>query len=225
MADSIIYGVSRVLKDHKSVIVLEDDLIASRNFLDFMNQALNFYKNDINIFSISGYTMNLPSLPGSKDYYFGLRASSWGWGVWKNKWKNINWNKEYYTDLFDDKISQKKFNLGGSDLTRMLRHQYEGKIDSWAIRFCYNQYKQNLMTVFPTTSKIISIGFGEGATHTNKTRRFNTKIDNSSNRIFEFNYYKSLDMKLVREHSYKFSIWARFIDKLYKYFSFNLFNN
>jgi hypothetical protein len=35
LADSIIKGVSQVLETHDSVIVLEDDLVSSPNFLNF----------------------------------------------------------------------------------------------------------------------------------------------------------------------------------------------
>ena len=91
LASSIISGVTEVLKDRKKVIVLEDDLISAPNFLDFMNQALDFYKDEQEIFSISGYTMDLDSLSKhNKDYYLNYRASSWGWATWDDRWKEID---------------------------------------------------------------------------------------------------------------------------------------
>ena len=53
LAASVISGVTEVIKEHKKVIVLEDDLLTSHNFLCFMNQALVKYENNKNIFSIS----------------------------------------------------------------------------------------------------------------------------------------------------------------------------
>ena len=91
LAASVIGGVSRVLEEFDSVIVLEDDLVTAPNFLDFMNQAIQFYKNDERILSISGYTLDLPSLPGKRDFYFGYRASSWGWATWKDRWEKVDW--------------------------------------------------------------------------------------------------------------------------------------
>jgi|GEM_PF-4815558 len=46
LASSIINGVSAVIANHKKVIVLEDDLVVSINFLDFMNQALQVYEQE-----------------------------------------------------------------------------------------------------------------------------------------------------------------------------------
>src|SRR4051812_5326153 len=44
LAKSIIDGVSKVFETHRSVIVLEDDLLTSANFLSYMNQCLELYK-------------------------------------------------------------------------------------------------------------------------------------------------------------------------------------
>jgi len=215
LANSIIDGVSHILENHETLIVLEDDLLSSPNFLDFMNQALSFYKEDSKVISISGYTLALPSLKKySKDYYYGCRASSWGWGIWANRWKNIDWNNEYYNNILTDKKIRQKLNRGGSDMSNMLKKQLNGKIDSWAIRFCYHQSVNDMITVFPTNSKIISIGFGESATHTTGTKRFITNLDTSLKRKFCFNSFKKMDDQLVKEFSQKFSIKTRLIDKI-----------
>jgi GR25 family glycosyltransferase involved in LPS biosynthesis len=129
LANSIISGVSQILKEHDKVIVLEDDLITSPNFLDFMNQALNFYQGNKQIHSISGYTLDLPSLKNyTKDYYLGYRASSWGWGTWKEKWESVDWNVSKYREFKRNPLQQIKFMKGGSDLPHMLSNQIRGKL-------------------------------------------------------------------------------------------------
>lgn len=214
LANSIIDGVTEIIKEYGRVIVLEDDLITSPNFLNFMNQALDFYKNDNQIISISGYTLDLSNLPGTKDFYFGYRASSWGWATWEDRWKNIDWDLSDYHEFKEDRNSRKKFNRGGSDLSKMIDNQVTGKIDSWAIRFCYHQYKYNLKTVFSTKSKIKSIGFGSDATHTSNTKRFETALDAGKQTDFIFNYFDDMDETLVKEFRNKFSIKARAFDKI-----------
>ena len=59
LAESIIDGVSKIIKTHGKVIVLEDDLVVSKNFLNFMNEALDYYYKHPKVFSISGYSFNL----------------------------------------------------------------------------------------------------------------------------------------------------------------------
>ncbi len=219
LATSIIDGVSQVLQDTPKVIVIEDDLVTAPNFLDFMNQALHFYQNDSNVLSISGYTMDLPSLPGDSDFYFGYRASSWGWATWKDRWDGIDWQVSDYISFRNNKNALAAFNRGGSDMTRMLANQMKGKIDSWAIRFCYHQFKNNQVTVFPTRSKLQNIGFGEDATHTAGTKRFYTLLDETENRVFDFKLFTEMDAKLVAEFAQKFSIRARLVDKIQRTFS------
>mgnify|MGYP006309741777 CR=1 FL=1 len=46
LADSVIDGVTKIINDYEKVIVLEDDLITSKNFLSYMNRALNFYEDN-----------------------------------------------------------------------------------------------------------------------------------------------------------------------------------
>ena len=47
LSKSIINGVTHVLNQYDQVIVLEDDLITSKYFLDFMNEGLHKYKNEM----------------------------------------------------------------------------------------------------------------------------------------------------------------------------------
>ena len=44
LANSIINGVTKVVNEYGKIIVLEDDLMTSRFFLRFMNEALVAYK-------------------------------------------------------------------------------------------------------------------------------------------------------------------------------------
>lgn len=215
LASSVISGVTKIMNEFERVIVLEDDLITSPNFLCFMNEALDFYEHDASIFSISGYTMDLPSLKGREsDYYIGLRASSWGWGTWIRSWQDIDWEIQDYKTFKRSFLEKTKFNKGGSDLTRMLEKQMSGKIDSWAVRWCYNQYRRNQFTIFPSISKVESIGIGENATHTKTTRRFDTKLDNSNKKHFEFDAPAKMSVQLIKEFKSKFSVYNRLIDKL-----------
>lgn len=215
LANSIIDGVSKVLEDYNRVIVLEDDLVTTPNFLNFMNEGLNFYAKDNLVHSISGYTLDLPILKKKEeDFYFGVRASSWGWATWKNVWERIDWSVSTYDDFIKDNKKSKSFNKGGSDMTKMLKNQMGGKIDSWAIRFCYQQFLDKTATVFPVKSKVQSIGFSELATHTFGTKRFVTTLDTTKKTVFGFKKFTNFDKKILKQFKFKFSILVRGIDKI-----------
>ena len=215
LAKSIIDGVTQIVEKYDKVIVLEDDLITSQNFLSFTNQALDFYEKNSNIFSISGYTLNLPSLSKyHKDFYLGVRASSWGWATWKDRWNTVNWEVSDYDKFKWNIFKQFQFMKGGSDLPLMLRRQMNGKIDSWAIRWCYQQFVNKQFTIFPSISKVQCIGFGSTATHTKNYRRFETELDNTCKSIFNFEFDIILEIKLLNEFRNKFSILNRIRNRL-----------
>ena len=185
-ADSIIRGVSQLLATHPSAIIVEDDLVTAPNFLDFINQCLVKYADNQRIYSISGYSMPFPK-PAShtSDAYCIPRHSPWGWGTWANRWQSVDWAMTDYPEFERDKKQQKEFMQGGSDLLGMLRDQMEGRADAWDIRFCYNRFKADGLTVYPTLSKVENIGFGKDATHTDIYNRYKTNLDSGSQRTFD----------------------------------------
>ena len=217
LADSVIDGVSKIMSIHSKVIVLEDDLITSANFLDFMNQALVFYTNNNSVISVSGFTLPLKGLPIDRDFYTGYRASSWTWGTWRRVWEEIDWELAGVEKYLNDRKLMKRFNRGGSDMNKMLNDQIRGRINSWAIRFCFHQFINNFVTIFPTTSKALNIGFGEDATHTTHTTRFFTQLDTLNKRDFSFDNHINVNAELAKSFRVFYSIRLRIADRLRKY--------
>ena len=78
LASNIIDGVTTQVKMYGKVIVLEDDLIVAPHFLDFMNDALELYKDEPKVGHIQAcdFTKD-PSLP---DTFLIKWTGSWGWG-------------------------------------------------------------------------------------------------------------------------------------------------
>ncbi len=215
LATSIISGVNEVISIYKKAIVLEDDLIVSRNFLIFMNKGLDYYKDNSLVLSISGYSPNITGLLPN-DVYFTHRASSWGWATWEDKWKLIDWTCNNYEEFLTDSLSTANFNKMGSDLSLMLNRQMRGKINSWAIRFCYNQYKKNLFSIHPAISKVVNIGFTTDATNTNmKYNPYKTKLDKGEEINFHFSPDIKIDRSIIQQFTRPFSITTRIKYKLY----------
>ena len=98
LANSIISGVTQIVNQFSKVIVLEDDLILSRNFLCFMNEALDFYENKKKVLNISGYSFTFKyPIDYKYDVAFSLRFASWGWAIWKDRWEQIDWELKDYS--------------------------------------------------------------------------------------------------------------------------------
>lgn len=224
LADSIISGVTEVISKYKQAIILEDDVVVTNDFLEYMNDALEFYKDDKKIWSISGYTPHLKSLENhKKDIYLTQRGTSWAWATWIDRWEKIDWGITNWDEFKKDKKAIEKFKLSGNDMYKMLELQMLGKLDSWAIRWDFNQYTNKMYTVFPKCSKAINIGFeDEKSTNTSgkKMDRFNVElyeetlklesIDSSKKILKEFKQihdiglYTNIGYFLKKHGGYKF---------------------
>ncbi len=215
LSNSIIEGVTQIIEKYKKIIVVEDDLLTSPNFLNFMNQALHYYQDNPKILAVTGYTMDLKSLGTiGSDYYLSLRASSWGWGTWESKWKGIDWEIKDYYKFKTNYREQFMFMRGGSDMPLMLKRCMQGEIDSWAIRWCYHQFKNDQYVIFPSKSKILNIGCGEQATHTKKMTRFSIVLDDGLKKDFVFDADPKLNYRILKEFRRKNSILSRLIGKI-----------
>jgi len=184
LAKSVIQGVTEILKTHDRAIVLEDDIVTTSNFLSFMNNCLDRYKSNDQIFSVTGYT---PAITIPENYtlpvFTSYRGSSWGWAIWKDRWEAIDWKIRDKDSFIANRTLQNKFNRGGQDLSNMLKRQLSGKIDSWAIRFAYNAFKQDKYHITPVISKVQNIGHDNSGVHSSKTKRYDVLTDQNSSDI------------------------------------------
>ncbi|MFR5896657.1 MAG: glycosyl transferase [Phocaeicola massiliensis] len=183
LGNSIIHGVSTVINQYGTAIIIEDDLILAPNFLAFMNEGLQRYKDEQKIFSICGYS-NKVKVP--KDYtydtYFCTRSSSWGWATWADRWNSVNWDLK---DFGSYRQKAKEFNRwGGSDCWKMLHDWHNGKNKSWAIRFCFAQFLQDKLSLFPIISKINNEGFDGEGTNCKRYSRFKFTFDTTDHKTF-----------------------------------------
>ena len=173
LATSVISGVTSVLSEYESVIVLEDDLEVSNDFLEFMNGALEYYKDDSRIGAISGYTYPVKALDGfGKDVYFLKKGDCWGWATTKNVWNNASWANISFNDYYGNMKNRRSFEKLECYFDQTMCYQLEGKMDSWAIRWVYHLYKNNMYTVYPTQTKVSNNGFDGSGTHCVKEEKY-----------------------------------------------------
>ena len=166
LANSIIGGVTQVINEHNRVIVVEDDLIVQNEFLSYMNSALDYYEGMKEYGSISAYTYPLPELEEyDKDIYVTHKGECWGWGTWSDRWNGVDWAVSDFGSYRKDRKKRKAFDAVEKGLDRMLILQKAGKIDSWAVRWCYHLFTHQLLTVYPRISRAQNIGFDGSGTN------------------------------------------------------------
>ena len=213
LGPSVIAGVTDVISRYGRAIVIEDDLIASTNFLAFMNQGLDHYENNEAVFSICGYT-NKVKIPKGYQYdaYFCPRSSSWGWATWKNRWESVDWELKVWNSV---EMNARAFNRwGGSDCFAMLKGWHEDRNQSWAIRFCYSQFIQDKQSLFPIVSKIDNKGFDGNGTNCKLYNRFKFDFDESNLKEYYFPELVEVNQDLRRDALKYHSLWKRAFSKI-----------
>ncbi|MBY5348765.1 glycosyltransferase family 2 protein [Rhizobium leguminosarum] len=164
LAGSIIDGVGRLCEQYGHVIVVEDDLITSPDFLRYMNHGLNLYADEERVASIHGYAYPVAS-DDAPDSYFLRGADCWGWATWARAWKHFEPDGAKLLKALKERRLARAFDYeGNAFFLAMLRNQVKGKNQSWAIRWHASAYLDNMLTLYPRQSLVVNSGFdGSGA--------------------------------------------------------------
>ncbi len=89
---NIIEGVTEIVNRFGKIIVLEDDGVGARNFLSFMNDALDFYQDKERVMHIATFTfIKMPNDFRRTFFWSYSENTGGGWGTWKDRWDKFQW--------------------------------------------------------------------------------------------------------------------------------------
>lgn len=217
LANSIINGVSWLCNEFGRVIVVEDDLVTSPFFLQYMNEALDIYADEPMVGSIHGYCYPI-NLPITTSTFFIRGASCWGWATWRRAWNLFeeDGNKLLH-ELTDRKLTLEFDFEGAAEYTKMLKNQILGKNNSWAIRWHASMFLRGMLQLTPNGSLVKNIGFDGSGTHSNQTSAYDNEVVNTLLEISEIPVQECLVAKnslyLFHKRT-KRSIKRKILDKL-----------
>lgn len=162
---SIVDGVTRLCDARGDVIVVEDDLVTSPWFLDYMNAALDRYRDEPRVMQVAGHMFPIESRSAT-DATFLSFTSSWGWSTWKRAWDFFDPAASGYASLRDDAKRRRSFDLNDSyPFFAMLEDAIAGRIDSWAIRWYLSVFDRDGLVLFPRESLVENLGFDGTGLH------------------------------------------------------------
>ena len=175
LAESIIQGVTEVLQQSEKVIVLEDDIVVSPYFLEYMNEALEQFVDDDRVISVHGYVYPVDiELP---EAFFLPGADCWGWATWRRGWALFNSNGQYLLDELVRRHLIQEFDYNGAyPYSNMLKAQIKGANDSWAIRWHASAFLAGKLTLYPGRSLVHNIGTDGSGTHCGDSDSMDAKL-------------------------------------------------
>jgi len=164
LANSIMDGVTSVIERYGKVIVLEDDILTSPYFLEYMNNALNYYKKEKRVWHVSGWNYPIET-DGLGEAFVWRVMNCWGWATWADRWEYFERDASSLCMKFSDK-QKFDFDLCG---TRVFWPQVEenlkGKIDTWAIFWYATIFKGGGLCLNPAVSFTENIGLDGSGVH------------------------------------------------------------
>ena len=175
LAESIIQGVTEVLQQSEKVIVLEDDMVVSPYFLEYMNEALEKFFDDDRVISVHGYVYPVKiELP---EAFFLTGADCWGWATWRRGWDLFNSEGKYLLDELVRRHLIQEFDYNGAyPFLSMLKDQIKGANDSWAIRWHASAFLAGKLTLYPGRSLVHNIGTDSSGTHCGDLDNMDAKL-------------------------------------------------
>lgn len=175
LAASVIDGVTTVIQKHKTVIVLEDDVLLSPHTLEYFNHALQQYENKVKVMHIGSYmypieNQNLP------ETFFTRLVSSQAWATWDRAWLHFQPNINQIISQFDtEKI--KRFTFDNTmNFWKQIRTQQAGTIDSWAVRWYASVFLNGGLGLQCSSSLISNTGHDGSGVHSSISTMFNTEV-------------------------------------------------
>lgn len=170
-------AIDMIFKEHDTFIFLEDDIIVAPNFLKFINEGLEFYKNEPKVLSVSGFSHSVffdVDAQLKSEIYFTNRWCPWGFASWKAKILDVHalLLEELRQDLKDKKFVGKLDKIGIDLYTAFQRKLYKQEPLVLDYRYVHHMVKNDLYTVTPYTTKTFNIGNDGQGTRTRKNEKY-----------------------------------------------------
>ena len=205
-------------------IILEDDLVISKKFIEFCDWGLQEIKNFPKCLLVSGYVLS-PFVTQNNEAFFCNYPMIWGWATNSERWL-----------LIRELIIRKKVFEFRIIFNRRLQFWYVGAaranlgfVDTWDTQLAYEFFNESYYCLLPKTALVNNVGFDSSATHTKKPPRI--AIQELTDYLYTIpakhihpealiypGKYEDLFEKEIYRISYRnyFSIYKFWIEKIFK---------
>ncbi len=159
LARSIIEAVTALCAERGRVIVVEDDLVVSKQFVQFMLDGLEHFRDRPEVYQIAGYMFRVQHPPRPESFFLPM-VTTWGWATWQRAWKDVDWTASGALAQLQDKRLSRTFDLGGSyPYALALSDRLAGRNQSWGILWWWHVFSRDGLSLFPARTLVANKGF------------------------------------------------------------------
>ena len=155
-------AVDRVLRDFKSVIILEDDCIPTKGFLGWATQMSRHLENNSKIGMLSGNRFDFTGATCTLSRF----PRTWGWVTNRENWNGFKPDQRLEIEKVKTAIAQ---NVKNPFARRHWYARYSIAISDkhmWDVQWTIHLWTKNKKTLVPPVNLVSNLGGGEDATHT-----------------------------------------------------------
>lgn len=184
---SVLMAERPIISDYGKLITIEDDIVTSANFLDFINAGLDYYESSDEVYTVSGYChpINLPEnteFDSWKSPWF----CPWGYGIMKKKYDMIDVEINPLKEIEKMQIKYQFLKKHGEFFLGSLESDARGLTVVADARVCAQMLLMGLSSVMPTKSKVLNIGLDGSGVNCALTNKYDVELDNGIQRKFVF---------------------------------------
>lgn len=151
-------------KDIDYYISSEDDNEFAPAFLDFMNKALEKYKDNPKVKSVTSYTaIGLENVP--HDTYFTYTTCAWGFGRWRSKPLGCSKGLEHYKSILADTGKSLRILFNAPAILSMLISMAVRNADWGDVSYSADNILEGNMQLRPKYPLVINHGFDGSGLH------------------------------------------------------------
>ena len=172
---AVVDAVTWANDEYGRVIVLEDDVRAGPQLLDFLNHNLITHQENTKVAHINGYNLVPKEHLTYPDHAsrLSIYPESYAWATWNRAWQKYDDNFTWARNASVKDIKK----ICGSTVGALRWKQNfadaaSERIDTWAYRWLASMWEHNWLMVSPNQNIATYTGW-EGGTHTRGQQRWN----------------------------------------------------
>lgn len=181
-------AIDKAFEYAESLIIIEEDILPSNDFFEFVTLCLTRFEEDSRIGTITGMN-HVPedhmSFPG-KSLRLSQYFDAWGWATWKSRWRRYRQNQPYDIRNIVWPRTSRNFLIRKSWQERIQHAQLNPELGFWEYEFIPAFWTNKWMSIVPNRNLAINRGFGINATHTRlKPKWIKDNFENMTLEIIE----------------------------------------
>ncbi len=198
--NSVVLAYNEIFLENDRLIALEDDVMVSESFLEYINKGLQYFETDPRCFAMCGYFYPV-EVPQKYKYDFVKLPhifSAWGYGIWRNKWMDKQFTTKAMDNYMTDHKGRSYFRKHFGAIEKiMLDFYHVDKIPMDTV-IIYQMYLRKEYAVFPKNNLTVNIGFDGSGENCSEDLRFSSQ---NLNRLNDITFLKNINYSKKIRHN------------------------